>query len=330
MGAIRKIHKGDVLFKEGDVSDAIYVIKSGRIAITKAKGNGEIVLAEKKTGEMLGEMAFFDNKPRSATAKAIQDTEIITLPFTALYAQFRTFPEWLKAVVKTVNSHLRDANVRIRNLETASNDNDEMFQPHMITRLTAIITLVGFKAAEKQPDGSWVIPYTMLRNYCIQVFGQPTNKLDRIMEVLTALQIMKVEDLGEGKKRVTLIKPTLLTEFTDWYNQWLFTEESKRIEIEEKLLPAIRALLFYGKKLTPDDTGCVKVSLTDMQNNSMKDLNTLFNVNDADPLVDKGLVEEKQSAEGNQLTMKIKFKELETLLPFWEIIYTLKKIPGRG
>lgn len=330
MGAIRKIHKGDILFKEGDASDAIYVIKSGRIAITKAKGNGEIILAEKKNGEMLGEMAFFDNKPRSATAKAIQDTEIITLPFSSLYAQFKTFPEWLKAVVKTVNSHLRDANVRIKNLETTANDNDEMFPPHMITRLAAIITLVGFKAADKQPDGSWIIPYSMLRNYCIQVFGQPTNKLDKIMDVFSALGLMKVEDLGEGKKRITLVKPTLLTDFTDWYNQWLFTEEAKRITIEEKLLPAVRALLFYGRKLTADETGCVKVNLTEMQNNSMKDLNTLFNVNDADPLVDKGLVEEKQSGENNNLLMKIKFKELETLLPYWEIIYTLKKIPGRG
>src|ERR1700733_10564890 len=148
--AVKKLKEGDVLFREGDASDAIYVIKTGRIAITKAKGNGEIILAEIKSGEMLGEMAFFDNKPRSAGAKALQDTEIIALPFTSLYAQFKTFPEWLKAVVKTVNSHLRDANVRIKNLETATNDSDEMFPPHMITRLTAVISLVGMKCGEKQ------------------------------------------------------------------------------------------------------------------------------------------------------------------------------------
>src|SRR4029077_3396227 len=97
--AIKKLNKGEFLFREGDSSDAIYVIKSGRLAITKAKGSGEIILAEKKNGEMLGEMAFFDRNPRSAGAKALQDTEVITLRFTALYAQFKTFPGWLKAVV---------------------------------------------------------------------------------------------------------------------------------------------------------------------------------------------------------------------------------------
>jgi CRP-like cAMP-binding protein len=330
MGAVKKLNKGDILFKEGDSSDAIYVIKSGRIAITKAKGNGEIILAEKKSGEMLGEMAFFDNKPRSAGAKALQETEIIALPFTSLYAQFKTFPEWLRAVVKTVNSQLRDANVRIKNLESTANDNDEMFPPYSITRLCAIISLVGFKSGEKQQDGSLIIPYTTLRNYCIQIFQQPTNKLDKIMEVFSALQMMKVEELGEGKKRITLMKPTLMADFTDWYNQWLFTEEGKRVTVEEKLLVPIRALLFYGRKLTPDEKGYVKVNLTEMQNNSMRDLNSLFSVNDADPLVEKGLVEEKQSGENNNLTMRFKLKELETILPYWEFIYTLKKIPGRG
>lgn len=328
MSGVRKLQKGDILFREGDPSDAMYVIKTGRIAITKAKGSGEIILAEKKNGEMLGEMAFFDQKPRSAGAKAILDTEVIQLPFSSLHAQFKTFPEWLKAMVRTVNGQLRDANVRIKNLESASTDNEEMFPPHMITRLCAIISLIGFKNCEKT-EGGLVISYNMLRDYCIQIFQAPTNKLDKIMEVLQALKVMKIEDLGEGKKRVTILNHKLLTDFTDWYNKYLFTEESKRVTVAEKELPVMRALAFYGKQQTPDADGFVKVSLTDMQNNSMRDLNALFSVNDADCLVEKNLVQEKASEAGGVLTMKFKLADVESVLPFWEIIYTLKKVPGR-
>lgn len=325
---VKKLTKGDVLFREGDSSDAMYVIKTGRIAITKAKGSGEIVLAEKKTGEMLGEMAFFDDKPRSAGAKAVSDAEVITLPFAALHSQFKTFPEWLKAMVRTVNGQLRDANARIKNLEAASSGEEEMFPPHLVTRLSAIISLIGFKCGEKAEDGL-VIPYFTLRNYCIQVFQQPTNKLDRIMEVLQALQVMKVEDLGEDKKRVVITNHKLLSDFTDWYNKYLFTDESKRQTVDEKDMPALRALVFYGKKLTPDDKGMVKVNLTEMQNNSMRDLNTLFNVNDADPLSTKGITQEKTSEQGGSLSMKFNLQDVSTVHPFWEIVYTLKKVPGR-
>jgi CRP/FNR family cyclic AMP-dependent transcriptional regulator len=79
-GGVKTLKKGEILFREGDPSDAMYVIKKGRIAITKAKGTKEIVLAELVPGEMLGEMAFFDDKPRSAGAKASVDAEVIALP----------------------------------------------------------------------------------------------------------------------------------------------------------------------------------------------------------------------------------------------------------
>lgn len=329
MSGVKKLSRNDVLFREGDPSDAMYVIKSGRIAITKAKGSGEIVLAELKPGEMLGEMAFFDNKPRSAGAKAINDAEVIALPFTALHAQFKTFPEWLKAMVKTVNSHLRDANTRIKNLESASAESEEMFPPPMVTRLCAILSLVGFKAGEKTEEGL-AINQHLLRNYCIQIFQAPTNKLDKMMEVLSAMKIMKVEDLGEGKKKITILNHKLLTDFTDWYNKYLFTEESKRITVEEKELPALRALAFYGQKQTPNEkTSKVTVNLTEMQNNSMKDLGSLFSVSDADSIASKGLAEEKQSGQGGNLTMTFKQEDVAGIIPFWELVYTLKKVPAR-
>jgi len=69
--------------------------------------------------------------------------------------------------------------------------------------------------------------------------------------------------------------------------------------------------------------------LTDMQNNSMRDLNFLFSVNEADPLAEKGLVQEKASEQGGVLTMKFRMQDIESILPYWEIVYTLKKVPAR-
>lgn len=326
-GQIKELKKGDLLFREGDTSDAMYVIKKGRIAITKNKGSGEVELAELGPGEMLGEMAFFDNKPRSAGARAKQDSTVIALPFSALYTQFKTFPEWLKAMVKNVNGKLRDANAKIKNLERETAAETTAFNSYMVTRLCAIISLIGYKAGVKEDEGL-VIPYHMLRNYCIQIFQAPTSKLDIMIDALQGMQIMKLEDLGEGKKKVTILKHEFLSKFVDWYNDYLFKDESKRITITEKELPGLRALVFYGQKQTPNENGEVTVSLTDIQNNSMKDLGFLVSTNATDSLAEKGLVQEKQSGEGGALTQKFIFKDVATVLPYWELVFALLKIPA--
>ncbi len=70
MAEQKKIAKDTYLFRDGDAPDAMYIIKSGTFAVTKTKGNSEIVLAEINAGAMVGEMALFDNKPRSANGES--------------------------------------------------------------------------------------------------------------------------------------------------------------------------------------------------------------------------------------------------------------------
>ena len=326
MSGARNLKKGDLLFKEGDASEAMFVIKSGKIAITKAKGSSEITLAELGPGDMLGEMAFFDNKPRSAGARAVQDTTVIELPFKSLNAQFKQMPEWLKAIVRTVNNHLRNANQKIKNLEKSQEEETAVFPPHTVTRLSAILATVAKSYGEKSAEGTLVPPGT-LRRYTIQVFQQPTNKMQKMMEVLQGLGHMKVEELGEGRQKVTVFNNEFLLNFVDFYNDYLFKDESKRTTIDEKELKVLKGLIFYAKKYTPTekDKGRHKVNLTAMQNDSMRDLGYLLGVDDVNSLTEKKVVSKRMSEEGF-VAVSMDLKEIETIFPYWEIIHTCRKV----
>ena len=320
------LKKGDYLFREGDASLAMYVIKTGKLGILKAKGNSEISLAELGPGDMVGEMAFFDQKPRSASARAVVDTTVIELPFKALNAQFKTFPEWSKAIMRTVNNHLRNANQKIKALEKSEEESNAVFPPHTVTRLCAILGTVAKIYGEKAQDGSGtLVPPGTLRKYTIQIFQQPTNKMQTLLEVLQGLGHLKVEDLGEGRQRITVFQPDFLIRFVDFYNDFLFKSEDKRTSIEEKEMKTVKALLFYGKKATPNEKGEVKLNLTQMQNDSMRDLGSLLNVDDVNSLSEKKLVGEKFSLEG-ALAMSFNYTELETQFPYWELIHACRKI----
>lgn len=74
----KHLKAGDVLFKEGDASDFIAVIQSGLVRITKGPDEAEIVILHPTEG--LGELSFLDGLARSATATAVEDTEVLKIP----------------------------------------------------------------------------------------------------------------------------------------------------------------------------------------------------------------------------------------------------------
>jgi CRP/FNR family cyclic AMP-dependent transcriptional regulator len=318
-----KVANSNYLFREGDASDALYVVKSGKFAVTKSKGNSEVLLAEIGPGSMVGEMAFFDNRPRSANVRALKDSEVIALPFKSLHAQFQNFPEWCKAIMRTVNNNLRDANARLKLLEKSQSETD-LFPPHTITKMMTIINLVGFRYGKKEEEGL-LIPFNTLRNHTIQLFQEPTHKMDKLINCFGELKFMKLEELGEGKKRLVHYKPDLFFEFVDWYNDWLFKAEKDRIQIEEEELRVMRAVLLFGAKTPPDDKGFTRLNLTDMQNESMKELGDLIKIDDVNSLIEKKLIGDKLMQE-NVLFCKFKMEELQKITPYWEIIYGIKKL----
>lgn len=318
-----KIPKGEYLFRENDPPDAMYVIKSGKLAITKDKQETEIVLAELGPGAMLGEMAFFDDRPRSASAKAIKDTECIKLPFKALHAQFRNFPEWSKAIMRTVNDHLRKANARIKELEKVNNE-EELFPPHQINQLISVLNLVAHKFGKKNDDGSILVPPNRLRTYTIQIFQLPTHKMQKLQDILAMIGLIKAEKLADSSMQYTIINPEQLVEFVDWYNKYLFTNKEERVSILEDELPVLKAVVHFASRLTPDANGVVKLSLTEMQNESMRELNYLVKTEHVGFLEARKLISEKLMEEGGIFT-KFKYQDLANLIPFWEIVYRLKR-----
>jgi CRP-like cAMP-binding protein len=81
-GTLREtgLRKGQVLFREGDRGDAMYLVRRGTLIISKAvTGKVDQVLARFGPGEFFGEMALFDRAPRSATVQADTDATLLAL-----------------------------------------------------------------------------------------------------------------------------------------------------------------------------------------------------------------------------------------------------------
>jgi CRP/FNR family transcriptional regulator, cyclic AMP receptor protein len=84
----------DVLFEEGEVQASLFIIRKGSIAIRKSIEGGEssTELARLYPGAVLGEMAVVESQPRSATAVAMETTEVIRIDASQLHALYNRVP----------------------------------------------------------------------------------------------------------------------------------------------------------------------------------------------------------------------------------------------
>lgn len=95
---------GHIIFKEGDKSDGMYVVKSGSVAVLKSSSSGPAkVIAYLTAGECFGEMAELNETVRTATIRVPEEATVLRLPTVALREVTRKFPAVFDKIADIIN-----------------------------------------------------------------------------------------------------------------------------------------------------------------------------------------------------------------------------------
>jgi CRP/FNR family transcriptional regulator, cyclic AMP receptor protein len=110
----RSFEAGHVVFREGDQGDTAYVIRSGKVRVTRQHSSGRtITLVELRPGQIFGELAMFDHETRSATVEAIERTSALALLARDLKRVLQRDPAIALKLLGAFAGRLRAANERI-------------------------------------------------------------------------------------------------------------------------------------------------------------------------------------------------------------------------
>jgi hypothetical protein len=109
----RRFASGTMIFDEGDVSHEAYLVRAGRIEVLKASTAGPLRLAVLGPGDVLGEMGLLDERPRSASARALEDTEVDAVSAAEFADLLTTDPTRSIEVLRAMFERLRAANARL-------------------------------------------------------------------------------------------------------------------------------------------------------------------------------------------------------------------------
>lgn len=99
----RHFSAGEVIFNEGDAPDAVYVIASGKVEISK----GGRLLATLERDGVFGDMALIERVPRSASATALTDAECYVIDMDQFDVLVGELDPALKAIFKILSHRLR-------------------------------------------------------------------------------------------------------------------------------------------------------------------------------------------------------------------------------
>ncbi len=194
----RQFPTGTVLFREGETGKEMYVIQSGKIAITKRVREVEKTLATLGAGEFLGEMAIISNKPRTATATVAEDAKLLVIDPKTFESMIRSNAEIAVRMIKKLADRLNEADQQIENLLLGD----------AASRVVHYLAHTAESRGVKTPDG-------------LKVEVNPADlakllgvKPEQVKDVLSKLEKARIAKPAEGS--VTVPDTKKLTEFLEF------------------------------------------------------------------------------------------------------------------
>jgi len=111
----RRFGANEFIFWDGDAPDWFYIIAEGKVKILKHASSGkDFVIAFFESGEMLGEVAVFEDRPYPASAQSITDTRVVGIKKESFLSFLVSRPQVSLSVIKILAERLRTAQSRLR------------------------------------------------------------------------------------------------------------------------------------------------------------------------------------------------------------------------
>lgn len=115
-GETVRVRRGDHVFSEGDVVDAVHVIRRGSVALGRRIGGRDVVLLLLREGDILGDVPMLLQAPASFDAVAATDAELVAIPAGRLLATIDHSPEFSRRWLLWLSGRLSSAHTRLLSL----------------------------------------------------------------------------------------------------------------------------------------------------------------------------------------------------------------------
>lgn len=186
--ATRTYPKGAIIVSEGDEGNSLYLIQSGSVKAYLSDDKGkEVVLSNQGPGEYFGELALFDEAPRSASVATLETCKVMIISRTMLLTALAERPGIATALLEALATRIRTLTENVRTMALLD----------VFGRLVALLNSM----AKPSDDGRLVIDQRLTQQDLASRIGASREMVSRILQDLVKGGYIELE-----QKRITIKK----------------------------------------------------------------------------------------------------------------------------
>jgi CRP/FNR family cyclic AMP-dependent transcriptional regulator len=326
---IKTLAPGQILFNEGDKAESMYIIQKGQLRLFRPKGKGFVEMAVLRSGEVLGEMAYFDpdTKTRSVSAAAITSVDVIEISFIALEKTMAALNPWFKTLINTLAERLRKTNERVKALENNSvgfSSDYKFFQSADIVKMLSILFLT-FRSLGESREGRWHLHYNKLKLYALEIFNLNEAKMEEFIQLLSEERIIEISlDEQDSSKIFSTREPETFKIFQVFFNTQRTLRDDKKMVISPKCEKFIVKVMEECEKGENVD-GKVEIELTKIVA-YFKEYNLGITLDDFQGAKNAKFCGEYKMGDNNSISTAINYDYLKKMYPVVRFMNAINRV----
>jgi CRP/FNR family transcriptional regulator, nitrogen oxide reductase regulator len=182
----REFDRGDVLFSEGDPSDSLYTVITGRVKVSKMTARGsDIILEIFGPGDPVGAVAAYESRAYPASAIALEPTVCLLIPRQTFFSLLETYPTMVRGLLVGLTHRLVELTNRLAELSGG----------RIEARLARFLLKLADDMGQRRPEGIF-IPLALSRQEIADMIGTTIETSIRIMSRWAKDNVVRTEKDG--------------------------------------------------------------------------------------------------------------------------------------
>ncbi|MEY3904078.1 MAG: hypothetical protein RL189_3384 [Pseudomonadota bacterium] len=238
---------GEMLFREGDASNGVYIVRQGELQILREKDGASVVLATMHVGDVIGTTTIFSRDTRTASARALTAAQVVHVSIDTVDGSFKNLPVWVQAVLKDSVARLKSSNDQL--VEAKLNERKMQLRIgtkyHVASQFSAFLGY-AIRAGLIKDEGIELFPLKGVIERCESILQRRSELLEKLLDAFVKGSLIKVQPDKKWGRSIYSPNAAVMDDFANFVLQSAKTETAGFVPTKYQLL--MSSLVRLAKK----------------------------------------------------------------------------------